>query len=376
MDPARQLVVERNLAAAAFGHLTADAFMTLPFEALGPTKALLKRFFSVEPWTDADADALADAVGPGEGWWLRPLDPDVNLEYGWRDDRFAILLSTTTETAAAEPVDPLAASFDGPVVPEATPNARTIRFRTGPIHGGPSLWFESAASAREDWRAARLFDEFPEVANLLIGPDFVAVSIHRPDEWERLLAPVLAAVASVFEGSVVGDETLPSRGPTAAASARPGRAASGRATRLAQAWADLGPLRTDDARDLAILLAAAEGDDPFRRQVAANLMRETTDTIAADYWTRLVGDPSRAVRRATVDAIVDAGREALRPLLERALSDADAWVRWKALRGLVELGPEPSGDAIAALSDDPDFRVRLEVAAALKHGGGAADIPG
>jgi HEAT repeat protein len=60
------------------------------------------------------------------------------------------------------------------------------------------------------------------------------------------------------------------------------------------------------------------------------------------------------------------GRQELRPLLERALADADAWVRWKALRGLVELGPAPSRDAIAARADDTDFRVRLEVAAALR----------
>jgi HEAT repeat protein len=56
----------------------------------------------------------------------------------------------------------------------------------------------------------------------------------------------------------------------------------------------------------------------------------------------------------------------LRPLLERALDDTDPWVRWKALRGLVELGVGPSRDAIEACAADPDFRVRLEVAAALR----------
>jgi HEAT repeat protein len=79
----------------------------------------------------------------------------------------------------------------------------------------------------------------------------------------------------------------------------------------------------------------------------------------------LLADPSRGVRRATVDAIVDAGRPALRPLLERALHDADAWTRWKALRGLADLGIEPSRAAVVALAHDPDFRVRLETARAL-----------
>jgi HEAT repeat protein len=77
---------------------------------------------------------------------------------------------------------------------------------------------------------------------------------------------------------------------------------------------------------------------------------------------RLFSDDAPAVRRATVDAVADAAREELRPLLERALGDDDAWIRWKALRGLVELDPEPSRDAITALTRDPDFRVRLEVA--------------
>lgn len=60
--------------------------------------------------------------------------------------------------------------------------------------------------------------------------------------------------------------------------------------------------------------------------------------------------------------MADAGREELRPLLERALGDDDGWARWKALRGLVELNPEPSREAISALARDRDFRVRLEVA--------------
>jgi hypothetical protein len=63
-DDARRLVAERGLAAAAFGHLT-EAFLTLPFEALGPVKTLLKRYLSASAWSAEDADALAAAVGPG-----------------------------------------------------------------------------------------------------------------------------------------------------------------------------------------------------------------------------------------------------------------------------------------------------------------------
>ena len=68
------------------------------------------------------------------------------------------------------------------------------------------------------------------------------------------------------------------------------------------------------------------------------------------------------MRRATVDTIGDAQREELRPLLETALDDADAWIRWRALRGIAQLGADASRTAVQALASDPDFRVRLEAA--------------
>ncbi|MDQ4133014.1 MAG: NifU N-terminal domain-containing protein, partial [Actinomycetota bacterium] len=208
-DAGRRLVVERNLVRAAFEHLTVDAFLNLPFEALGPTKQLLKRFFSVEPWGPEEDDALAAAVGLGEGRWRRSLDADLTLEYGWTEGRFAIRVVSQAPVEARSPGsgqlarpatddEPLAATFDGPVVPEATPNPRTIRFQVGPIHEGPSRWYESAASAAGDEAVTRLFSEFDEVANVLVGPDFVTVGLHRPSDWERLLQPVLAVVTEEF----------------------------------------------------------------------------------------------------------------------------------------------------------------------------------
>ncbi|HEX2046595.1 MAG TPA: NifU N-terminal domain-containing protein [Acidimicrobiales bacterium] len=368
-DAARRLVVERNLVAAAFAHLT-DAFTDLPFEALGPVKTLLKRFLSAGPWTEEDDEALAAAVGPGEGWWERELGPDVTLEFGWEDERFRLGLCSAA-APPAPPSDPLAATFDGPVVPEATPNPRTIRFGLGhTIHDGPSRWYESASAAGDDPRVARLFSEFDRVANVLVGPDFVAVGLRRPGDWEELLAPVLAVVTEEFAEPDAA-EARPSGAaggpPWLAGGARPGAPGeTRRLTRLERAWRDLGSLRPADPADLAQVVAAASDRDQARRQVAANLLREADPATARAEWGRLVTDPVRAVRRAAVDAMVDAGRDELRPLLESVLSDADAWVRWKALRGLAELGPAPSRAAIAAKADDPDFRVRLEAAAALR----------
>ena len=75
---------------------------------------------------------------------------------------------------------------------------------------------------------------------------------------------------------------------------------------------------------------------------------------------------SRAVRRATVDAIADVDADAVVPLLERALRDRDGWVRWKAVRALADRGHAARRpDAVRPLLDDPDFRVRLEAARAL-----------
>ncbi|HEV3364690.1 MAG TPA: HEAT repeat domain-containing protein [Acidimicrobiia bacterium] len=383
LDAARRLVVERNLVRAAFDHLT-DAFRALPFEALGPTKTLLKRFFSSEPWGPADDDALAAAVGPGEGTWQRTLDVDLSLEYGWIDGRFAVRVSSTAATPgpvsapdgppgiAPMPDDALAASFDGPVVPEATPNPRTIRFQVGPVNDGPSRWYETPEQARDEPSAARFFDQFAEVANVLVGPDFVAVGLRRPNEWERLLLPILSVVAEEYASPDGGHATAAPRvmgGPAGAGAGAPAVEAvdvGRRATRLAQAWRELRSVRPADPADLAVVRAAAASDDAARRQVAASLLREADAEVAAADWARLAGDPVRSVRRAAVDAMVDVGRQELRPLLERALTDTDSWVRWKALRGLAELGPARSRDAIAARADDPDFRVRLEAVAALR----------
>ncbi len=380
-DGARRVLVERDLMRVAFDHLTVDAFMTLPFAALGPTKALLKRFLSTEAWAPADDEALAEAVGPGEGWWRRDLDADVTLEYGWVGGRFGVEVVTGdlgTSAAAAAPsrvdADPLAASFDGPVVPEATPNPRTIRFQVGAIHDGPSRWFESAGAAADDPGAGRLFAEFPEVANVLVGPEFVAVGLRRADDWERLLSPVLAVVSDEFATADNGDgdgDGAPRvmggpagvAGPLAAAT---GNRTGHRVSRLEQAWLDLGALRPGEPGDLAVVRAAAHSDDASRRQVAASLLREADAEAALTDWAQLINDRSRAVRRATADAMVDVNRQELRPLLESALADTDAWVRWKTLRGLAELGVASSREVITGLADDPDFRVRLEAAAALR----------
>ena len=259
--------------------------------------------------------------------------------------------------------------FDGAVVPEATPSPRTIRFATPPLHTGPSRTYASAEAAT-DPRVARLFAAFDTVTDVLVGPDFVAVTISRSDRWEQVLGPMLHLMNEEFVGdhgasSAVARPDTPSllpvasdRGRAEAGPARPPR-------RLERAWAELGPLRGDRTEDLDWVVAAAHDDDAARRQVAAALLADAPADVAAATWSQLLGDPSRMVRRSVLDAVVDAGREALRPLLEQALDDTDAWIRWKALRGIGALGAAPSRRALEPCVADPDFRVRLEATRVL-----------
>jgi hypothetical protein len=198
----------------------------------------------------------------------------------------------------------------------------------------------------------------------------VAVTISRPGRWESLLGPMLRAVAEEFTGNRGGKPPAPTPEPAVTASGRAGsdpeQEVTGRPPRrLERAWADLGPLRADRPEDLGRVLAAAHDDDPARRQVAAALLADAPLAVATRTWAQLLGDPSRMVRRSVVDVVVGASRQALRPLLEHALDDSDAWVRWKALRGIAELGMETSRGAVETRTADPDFRVRLEAARIL-----------
>ena len=234
---------------------------------------------------------------------------------------------------------------------------------------GPSRWYESAAAAGDDPRVARLFADFDRVANVLDRPRLRG---RRPPPaattgrhcWRRCSPwsprssprragsrPPTASPGRLGRGAAVAGRRPAGPDRAAGAGASPASSRPGRTS-----------ARCDPATGATCptLVSAASDPDQFRRQVAANLLGEAQPAVAQEHWARLAVDPARGVRRATVDAMVDAGRVELRPLLESALGDDDAWVRWKALRGLAELGAGPSRDAVSAVAADPDFRVRLE----------------
>ena len=62
LDAARARVAGMELTGAAVSALS-PLVRTLPLEALTPVKQLLKRYFSEQPWTEDDDEALADLVG-------------------------------------------------------------------------------------------------------------------------------------------------------------------------------------------------------------------------------------------------------------------------------------------------------------------------
>ena len=374
LDAARLRVVEDGLMPDAIRELT-PVVSALPLEALGPVKQSLKRFFSDAAWTAEDDDALADIVGTGTGGDTRELEPGLTLTWMWEDGQFRLRVDSDAPEAdsasvvadasdTATDATDLGETFDGAVVPEATPSPRTIRFATPPLEPGPARNYESATAASTDPRAARLFDDFDEISNVLVGPDFVAVTIARPDHWEQLLEPILREVTREFAGDA------PLERPPSPTESGPARAVTSEdhtraPRRLERAWADLGALRADRPEDLERVLAACDDPEPARRQVAAALLADAPPDTAAGAWAVLVSDASRSVRRSTVDAIAGAERQELRPLLERALADSDAWIRWKALSGIGAVGAEPSRAAITTVAEDPDFRVRLEAARLL-----------
>lgn len=369
LDTARARVVARGLTGDAVRELT-PVVSAMPLEALGPVKQALKRFFSDAPWTADDDAALADIVGRGSGGGQYELEPGLTLTWDWKDERFRLRVYGADEPERGAPdrsdaPADLGATFDGVVAPEATPSPRTIRFATPALHGGAARNYDSADAAATDARAARLFRDFDTVTNVLVGPDFVAVTLTRPDIWEALLEPVLRAVTEQFaqDAGASGD---PVPATPAGARTRSEDAEPRAPRRLEQAWSELGTLRANAPNDLERILAASDDAEPARRQVAAAVLADAPTEVAAGAWSRLLGDSSRAVRRSTVDAVAGAERAELRALLELALDDTDAWIRWKALSGIAALGVGPSAPAVAARADDPDFRVRLEAARLLR----------
>jgi hypothetical protein len=357
LDATRRIIAARELVATASGYLTTDIAVGLPFEVLGPFKAQLRRFFSPEGWLEEDAQTLSDLVTPhvSREWWEHDLGGGITLAYGIRDGRFE-LWAGGAGTAAPSIFDRV---FNGPVVPEATPHPRKVKFATGG-QPAPGIWHRRQDPDRsEDPRVERLFAE-PDVTDVMVAGDFVTIGIGARSSWENRLEPLLALVTELFADPEAAHhpptrtrEELMHEAGRAVSSARP---------------EELHLLDPDDGDDRARLARALDADDPRVRRIAVAVLLEASDAdTRRQAVTAGMADPSRLVRRTAIDAAADTEEERFRPLFEQVLDDDDAWIRWKAVRSLGELGLGISRARVEPLTDDADFQVRFEVAKVLRE---------
>ncbi len=356
LDATRAAIGARDLTATASGYLTTDVALRLPFEVLGPFKVLLRKFFSVEPFTERDREELSDLVSPHiePGWWEHDLGGGISLAHGLRQGRYVILVSGAS-VAAPSIFDRV---FDGPVVPEATPHPRKVKFAFGG-RPAPGRWFRRHdPDIAADPRVERIFAE-PDVTDVMVAGDFVTIGIGARSSWEKRLEPLLALVTELF-----GEETAGVAAPERTRDELIAEASVSRAERPEE----LHLLDPDLEEERSRLVEALNSNDPRVRRVAVAILLESGEEhVRAVALQRGTTDASPTVRRTTIDAAADAGKEAFRPVFEHALGDDDSWIRWKAVRSLGDLGLGSSRRRVEKALDDPDFQVRFEAARVLKN---------
>jgi hypothetical protein len=354
LDATRAAIAARDLIATASAYLTGEVAVHLEFEDLGPFKTLLKRYFSSEPWTDLDADELDGLVGSrlGDGWWEHDLGGGITLAHGRREGRYRLWVGGVSDPT----VSIFDRAFDGPVIPETTPHPRKVRFAIGG-DPAPGVWYRrSDPDPPGDERVKRLFAE-PDVTDVMVAGDFVTVGISG--SWERRLEPILALVTELF--AAADSVAPPDRTREELIREASHLAVTARAD-------DLHLLDPDDVGHRERLEQAASSQDARVRRVAVVVLAEASDpTVARTAVSAGYADGSRLVRRTAIDAAADREDEDLRDVFEQALTDADAWIRWRAVRALGELSVSVSREGIASLADDPEFRVRFEVARVLRR---------
>lgn len=354
LDEARAAVHDLSLTADAAAFITYEIALHLPVENLAPFKTLLKRFFSHEPWTERDAAALSDIVTASidDGWWQHDLN-GIEMTHGIRNGRYVIWVTGAAEATKPGLFDRV---FSGPVVPEPTPHPRKIKFTTGG-DPRPGIWYRHTDGTPDDVRVARLFEE-PDITDVMVAGDFITVGLDRTADWEDRLDPILTLVTALFA--------------TGASPTPPDRTREEMLREAGRIHLDVRPsalhlLDPDMPDERERLLEALRADDAKLRRVAVAVLAESEEeSVRYEAIRTGFGDEARIVRRAAIDAAADTGEERLRDLFEGALSSDDAWTRWKAVRALAGLGLDSSRDAVAALSDDPDFQVRFEVARSLR----------
>ena len=356
LDATRAAIVSRGLVATASGYLTSDVAMQIPFEALGPFKDLLKKYFSAGPWSEADATALSGLiVGNIEpDWWEHDLGGGITLAHGIDGERYQLWVS-----GVASPTESIFDRvFDGPVIPETTPHPRKVKFTFGGTPSPGSWHRRTDPDPPIDPRTKRLLAE-PDVTDVMVAGDFVTIGLAGTASWEERLEPLLALTTELFADAGSGvaapertrDELLREAGHAGATVQE----------------ADLHLLDPNDSDHRSRLDGAFDSPDPRVRRIGVAILAEADDrSVRHSAVKRGYADESRIVRRTAVDVAADTTDPALRSFLESALHDDDHWNRWRAVRALGDLGIEQSREKVVALTEDPEFRVRFEVERVLR----------
>jgi HEAT repeat protein len=351
LDEARRRIAAAELVGLASNHLTTDLYSNIEFSDLVAVKNLLKKFFSAQPWSEEDAERLdmllSRNVEEPIGWFQHDLGAGLQLIHGFDEGTYRLWASGGIDSEASI----FDRVFSGPVQPEATPNPRHVRFVIGGTPA-PGVWFRRGDDLSDE-RVAALLDD-PDVTDVLVAGDFVAIGLRRAAMWKDRLNDMVDTVTAGFwtPDRLIADLDGPSRDELVAG----------------QATGALHLLNPDDPVSRVTLQEAAGSEDPRQRRMAVATLAQSTDNqFAIATLIDAYADSSRVVRRTVVDVAVDLEDEATRSLLEHALQDDDDWIRWKAVKGISELGLGASAEAVGALADDPDFQVRFEVAAALRR---------
>jgi hypothetical protein len=352
---ARTELAKRSLTASAAERVVRTALDDLPVSLVGRATTQLRRFFSDGSWSAEDDAALAAAVGPGSGWYEEELDPELTLAFGWRGGAFRADVRyepAALDTQAVAPGDApdlyghhertLGDTFEDAVALESGRTPTELCFRIGPSSGINATFTRDNAGT--DARIAAAFDACPSLTQISVTSGTLTARVDHASNWAEELLPLTDTIVARF---------IPTRDAPAD-------------RQLERARSELGSLRHDSPRDLARILDATTSPDASFRRIAIERLAGADSTVALRPWGRALDDSSRAVRRVSAQVMADAARPETRDLLERALADGDACVRYYAARGLYAIGPAPSLAALHHRRGDADPRVRLAVEAAIE----------
>jgi HEAT repeat protein len=236
------------------------------------------------------------------------------------------------------------------VTPEATPHPRKVKFQIGG-EPAPGAWYRRGEAIDDDRVIALFADD--AITDVMVAGDFVTIGITSRSSWEERLDPLLDRVTELFwdgqdtkQPERTRDELLEEAGRLSISEVRP---------------EDLHLMDPDRPEHRALLIAALDAEDPrHRRAAVATLALSSESEVAQAAVVTGYREESRVVRRTALDAAADLENDVFRPLFEEAIFDRDAWIRWRAVRALADIGAKPSEEQIILATADEDFQVRLE----------------